>query len=921
MLKRGLRAHSGACGRYGAWLSIVLLGGCGGGGGYGGGGGGGGGGGSGPVILSTAHAVWLDAATLVWPGTDTTHSYRLYYSAIAALAPASYGVSGADNPSGDALTVGTLSAALQSQFPQYATASALQVPAATQAQLGTILRDQLAIVQYQGSSPTAGTAVQIGPVLDAAYAAAAAPVALGLSFSAGDVPTFRLWAPTANSVKLNLYASASAMTATSYDMVEDVATGVWTYTAPDASWTNSAYFTYSVHVFSRWAGSGGAMGGALVTNEVTDPYSVSLNGNSRYSMVLNLADAVAKPLLWPGALIPTLAAPTGSVIYELHLRDFSANDGTVPAPHAGRYLAFTDAASAGMQHLSALAAAGLTHVHLLPLFDIASVDEKACVLPTITPSTGAGLEAETAVKSSQNSDCFNWGYDPLHYSAPEGSYSSNPDDGLARVVEFRQMVQALHATGLRVIMDVVYNHTSASGQDAMSVLDRVVPGYYHRLNSNGAVENHSCCADTAAERTMMAKLMTDTLLVWADHYKIDGFRFDVMGMIPKSVMVAAQTAVNAIAAADGRGFTYFYGEGWTPDPEVSAVIAPAIQAALAGTGIGTFNDRLRDGARGGSPFDSGAAMVANQGFVNGLCYDPATSAGINCSGDPNDVAFDKQNRISVGLAGNLASYTGVSNVTGVGYTGLPQENIAYVSVHDGETLFDISQYRHPMGTPFAVLAQGVPFIHAGDELLRSKSGDSNSYNSGDYFNRIYWDGSANNWAVGLPPDNTGNNAANATTLGPVLNRALPSPASMQATILATSAAVEDLLRVRRDTDLFRLTTATDINTCLSFPDQGAQVHGLIVERILGHSANALCPSTDYRSVVVLFNASTLIQTFAIPAYASKVKGTASGNLYLHPAQAVGSDAVLTAGWNFSADATAGSFTVPARTTGVFVEYN
>ncbi|HEX9473575.1 MAG TPA: alpha-1,6-glucosidase domain-containing protein, partial [Steroidobacteraceae bacterium] len=887
-------------------------------------------------ILSTAHAIWLDATTIVWPGTDSaTYSYRLYYSATAALAPSSSGVSGADNPAGDTLTVGTLSTALKSQFPQFATASALQVPVATQNQIRGILRNQLAVVQYQSSTPLAGTAVQIGPVLDAVYAAAAAPLALGLSFSAGDVPTFRLWAPTANSAKLNLYASASATTATSYDMVEDTATGVWAYTAPDASWTNSAYFTYSVNVFSRWAGSGGAMGGAVITNEVTDPYSVSLSGNSRYSMVLNIADAIAQPLTWPGALIPTAAAPTDSVIYELHLRDFSANDSTVPAAHAGRYLAFTDAASAGRLHLSALAAAGLTHVHLLPVFDIASVDEIACTVPTITASTGSGTAAETDVKATQNTDCFNWGYDPLHFGAPEGLYSSNPDDGLARVVEFRQMGQALHSIGLRVIMDVVYNHTSASGQDPKSVLDRLVPGYYHRLNANGAVENHSCCADTATERTMMAKLMTDTLVMWADQYKIDGFRFDVMGQIPKSAVLAARTAVDAITAADGRGHTYFYGEGWDQGAEVDAAIAPAIQAALAGTGIGTFNDRLRDGARGGSPFDSGAAMVANQGFVNGLCYDPASTTGV-CSGAAGDAAFDKQNRISIGLAGNLASFPGVGGAGfgGIGYAGTPQENIAYVSVHDGETLFDISQYRHPAATTFAdagraqvvglslaLLAQGVPFIHAGDELLRSKSGDSNSYNSGDYFNRIYWDGSANNWAVGLPPDNTGNNAANAATLGPILDRALPSPASMQATILATSAAFQDLLRIRRDTDLFRLSTATDINNCLSFPDQGAQVHGLIVERILGHSASAACPSTAYRSVLVLYNASSSPQTFVTAAYAGKLKGTATGNVYLHPAQFSGSDALLQAGWNFSADATAGSFTVPARTTGVFVEYN
>jgi pullulanase/glycogen debranching enzyme len=913
---------------------------CGGGGGASAasGGGGGGGGGTSPVTLGTARAVWLDANTIVWPGADATHSYRLFYSSLAMLVPASGGVSGADNAAGDVLTPTTLSAAQLARFPQYgANTLALQVPAATRAQLGPVLRGELAVLQYSGATPTDGTAVQSAPVLDDLFAAAAAAQPLGLTFSALDVPAFHLWAPTASRVRLNVYPTATGGTATTVDMVHDTTSGTWNYSAADAAWTNHAYYTFDVTVWSRHGAGGAGAGGAIVTNTVTDPYSISLSGNSLRSMVLNLHDAVTQPASWPGTLLPTAAAPTDSVLYELHIRDFSINDSSVPAGHRGRYLAFTDSTANGMAHLRALAAAGLTHVHLLPAFDIASVNELGCVQdPGIPASSGAGTAAGLAVKAAQGTDCFNWGYDPLHYGAPEGSYSSNPDDGLARVLEFRQMVAALHAAGLRVVMDVVYNHTSADSQSPQAILDRIVPGYYHRLDANGAVQNFSCCSDTATEHALMARLMNDTLVTWADAYKVDGFRFDVMGMIPKAAMLAALPLVDAVAAADGRGHTYFYGEGWAPAAAVSAVITPATQLDLAGSGIGSFNDRMRDGARGGSPFDSGAALIANQGFINGACVDVNATANQPC-GAGGAVAL-AQDRIRVGLAGSLASFPLRPGVTGAqldyfgsptGYAGTPQENIAYVSVHDGETVFDISQYKHPaatttanvaraqvVGLSLALLAQGMPFIHAGDELLRSKSGDSNSYDSGDYFNRIDWSGTTNYWSVGLPPDNTGNNGANAATLGPIL-AARPAPSA--ADIHATDLSFRELLAVRRTTDHFRLKATADVNACVSFPDALAPVAGLIVERI-GGDCGGFHSASGYKSVVVLYNATPTAKSYAIPAYASLAKGTGSGNVFLHPVQAGGSDSSLKSAWDFTATAGAGTFTVPARSTGVFVEY-
>jgi pullulanase-type alpha-1,6-glucosidase len=892
-----------------------------------------------PLALNTASAVWIDPTTIVWPGAVASHSYKLYAAANAGLNAAPGGVSGADDPAGDALTIGTLTAAQLARFPQYQNATVLVVPAGAANAAATRARGQLAVLEFAAGAAVGGTQVQIAPLLDALYAGAAQAATLGLSFDpASNVPTFRLWAPTARNVTLNVYSSATVGTATSIVMSQDAASGIWSVTAPDASWVDGAYYTYSVQVFTRRASATGSPYGAIVTNTVADPYAISLSGNGARAMVVNLADPATRPAGWPGTPIPTAAVPTDSVIYELHVRDFSANDATVPAAHVGKFLAFTDSASDGMKHLAALAGAGLSHVHLLPAFDFSSVDELSCTTPMIPASIGAGTEAETAVKSTQGTDCYNWGYDPRHYGAPSGLYSSNANDGLARVREFRQMVAALHAIGLRVILDVVYNHTSASGQDPNSVLDQVVPDYYQRLNTAGGVESHSCCSDTATEHAMMEKLMTDTLVRWASQYQIDGFRFDVMGMIPKAAMQRSLAAVEVIASGDGRSHTYFYGEGWTPDPEVAAVITPASQLNLGGTGIGSFNDRIRDAIRGGGPSDSGATLLARQGFIDGLCYAPTPSASGDCSGGASDTAFVLQDRISVGLAGNLGAFPLNPTTTGAqldyygsptGYTSSPQENIAYASVHDNETLFDIAEYKHAAGTPVAdagraqavglsliVLAEGVPFVHGGDDLLRSKSGDGNSYDSGDYFNRIFWNAAADGWATGLPPDNTGNNAANAATLGPLLSsRPAPDPPTME----AVAARFAEWLKIRRATDLFRLTTAADIEHCVSFPDQGAQRHGLIVERIQGQGCVSATTS-GLRSVVVLYNGSTAAQSVALAAYAGKSAGTGSGMVALHPVQLAGSDAVLLAGASFSSDAAAGHFAVPARTTAVFVEY-
>jgi pullulanase/glycogen debranching enzyme len=293
----------------------------------------------------------------------------------------------------------------------------------------------------------------------------------------------------------------------------------------------------------------------IVRNRVTDPYSLSLGANSQRSYIVDLDDPALMPPGWNSKARPDkVRAQTDMVIYELHVRDFSINDATVSAAHRGNYLAFTEADSDGMRHLRALSAAGLTDVHLLPVFDLATVPETDCVTPS--PSGGPASESQqAAVAAVKDRDCFNWGYDPWHYSAPEGSYASYARDGAIRILEFRQMLQALRDAGLRVGMDVVYNHTSAAGQDPKSVLDRIVPGYYHRLNGEGDIETSTCCANTATEHRMMARLMIDSAVVWARDYRIDSFRFDLMGHQPRAAMESLQVAVNATSNCSAKAGT------------------------------------------------------------------------------------------------------------------------------------------------------------------------------------------------------------------------------------------------------------------------------------------------------------------------------------------------------------------------------
>ncbi|HMG19694.1 MAG TPA: alpha-1,6-glucosidase domain-containing protein, partial [Kofleriaceae bacterium] len=698
-------------------------------------------------------------------------------------------------------------------------------------------------------------------LLDDRFAAAAAVADLGVTVEHGRA-RFKLWAPTAQRVALCTYGAAAAgpgsprAARAHVALARDPATGVWAAKLPGVP--TGDYYRYAVEVFVRGVG--------VVRNLVTDPYSISLDADSRHSFIADLDAAQLKPAGWDHHRAPDTARHQEDMtIYELHVRDFSASDATVPAAHRGKFVAFTDRESAGMRHLRRLARAGLTDVHLLPVFDLATVPELGCVVPAI-PAAGPDSEAQqAAIAAVRDQDCFNWGYDPFHYTAPEGSFATQPDDGASRIREMRAMVMALHDAGLRVGMDVVYNHTTASGQADRSVLDRAVPGYYHRLDAAGDVTHSTCCENTAAENLMMAKLMTDSVVTWATQYRIDSFRFDLMSFHPRPVIEQLRARVEA---ATGRDI-FVIGEGWNfGEIADGARFVQASQLSLNGSGIATFSDRARDFIRGGGPFDGGQSLVQNQGFVNGLFYDDNGSGGGKTRGD----LLRAGDIVKVGLAGSIRDYPLVTgddqtrqlqqidyNGQPAGYVTDPQEVVNYAENHDNQTLFDNNVYKLPLATSgedrvrsqmlaaaLTALSQGVAYFHAGVETLRSKSMDRNSFNSGDWFNRLDWSLTDNNFGVGAPPQ--GDNGDSWPIIKPLL--ANPGIKPTSAEIRLARDMFRDLLAIRASSPLLHLQTGAQIVQRLAFYNTGSGQEPTV---IAGHVDGRGLPHAGADDLLYLVN--------------------------------------------------------------------
>ncbi len=488
--------------------------------------------------------------------------------------------------------------------------------------------------------------------------------------------TFKVWSPTASEVKLNLYESGTAGTD---DLIETVAMeqgekGVWAVTVDGD--LNGTYYTYSVT-------------NAGVEKEACDPYARTTGVNGDRAMVIDLEST--NPEGWENDTNPNAGLTfNDAVIYELHVRDASIGENSgVSEANKGNFLGLIESGtttsggvSTVLDHMVDL---GITHLHLLPIYDFSSVDETV--------------------------DGHNWGYDPKNYNVPEGSYSSDPYNGEVRVSEMKQMVQGLHNNGISVVMDVVYNHVSSAENFCFN---QIVPNYFSRINDDGSYSGNSGCGnDTASENAMVHKYIVDSVKYWADEYHIDGFRFDLVGLIDVDTINDIMETV-----WEDHPDVVFYGEGWEMNSYNTGISMTTQKNSTKVPGFAFFNDTLRDAIKG-SVFDE------LPGYVSGA----------------------EGQRLTI-----LDAFYGLPGT----WCETPTQTINYSSCHDNHTLYDRLKVSRPdaseediirmnnLAAAITITSEGIPFIHAGEELLRSKpNGDGtynhNSYNAGDEINSIKWE--------------------------------------------------------------------------------------------------------------------------------------------------------------------------------------
>ncbi|WDF95273.1 pullulanase-type alpha-1,6-glucosidase [Aeromonas dhakensis] len=846
--------------------------------------------------VAGASAHLIDGNTLIWQGGKDKPHVRLYYTDSGTIKANAEGVF--DFPY-ITLTPTSLTAEQQAKYPHLKDAAAFALPAGKD--LKPLLKGELVAIGTDADGILQGaTLVQSAGALDALYSEAATKLSYGAVVEGGNV-TFRLWAPTARSVKLALFDEQHKSLG-ERTMTLDEASGSWS--VQGGSELVGKFYRYDIQVYHP-------VSRKLESYQVTDPYSLSLAMNSEFSQVVDLNDPALKPEGWDSLKAPhSQQNPADITIYEAHVRDLTGNDDSTPAEHRGKFLGLTDTDTAPVKHLQALAKSGVSHLHLLPVFDIATVNEDPAKVANISDDFGKLCQVNPEVQNSKFAgycssgqtieavlgdlqggdskenpqvqelygylrgvDSFNWGYDPYHYTTPEGSYATNAE-GSQRILEFREMVKAIKQNiGMNVVMDVVYNHTNEAGLGPKSVLDKIVPWYYQRLNpETGSVENSTCCSNTAPEHAMFAKLMDDSLVTWARDYKIDAFRFDLMGHHPKDQMVQALAAVKKVNPE-----MYFYGEGWNfGEVQDDKRFVQATQKHLAGTGIGSFSDRLRDAVRGGSPFDGGDTIRKTQGFGNGALVDANEMDGVDRA-----TALHQSDLVRLGMAGNLKEFILTDkdgmpkkgadidyNGQPAGYAQDPTEIQNYVDKHDNQTLFDNLIYKAPQGADLvrmqgvslatAMLGQGIPFTHAGVELLRSKSMERDSYDSGDWYNRVDYTLADNNFDKGLPrKDKDGDNY-------PLIEQVLGKHVKPSGADMATMVGFyQELAELRQSSRLLRLGSGAEVIKRVDFRNTGPdQVPGLIVMTVDdGINAGAdLDPAID--GLVVMINATNAPQSIS-----------------------------------------------------------
>ncbi|KAI0513966.1 hypothetical protein KFK09_009998 [Dendrobium nobile] len=873
------------------------------------------------AFLSNEKAFWVLKSLIAWNTSSDVASVCLYASWDAKLCLTDRGLEGEDFKIPLEWERCGLPSKVLEKFPHIRDYKAYTVPASVD--FRKILKCQLAIASFGDDGKCSDvTGIQLPGVLDDLFAYDGP---LGAIFSKRSI-TLNLWAPTAQVVHALLYKCPSAGDPFECIHLKDQ-DGVWCAVGP-RSW-EGCYYVYQISVYHQSTVR-------VETYTVSDPYARGISSNGSRTLLVDLNSEDLKPSGWDDLAYekPDLPSFSDISIYELHIRDFSENDQSVDPDFRGGYLAFTCQDSLGINHLKKLSNAGLTHLHLLPCFQFAGVDDDKSqwkhtddVMMSKLPADSEQQQA--IITSIQDEDGYNWGYNPVLWGVPKGSYASNPN-GPCRILEFRKMIQALNHIGLRVVLDVVYNHVHASGPlDETSILDKVVPGYYLRRTIEGCIEHSTCMNNTASEHFMVERLIIDDLLNWATAYKVDGFRFDLMGHLMKGTMLRAKAAIeNLTKDVDGveGSKIYLYGEGWDfGEVAKNKRGINASQLNITGNGIGSFNDRLRDAILGGSPF----GHPLQQGFVTGLLLQPNEYD----HGDKHIVdgmLSTSADHIQVGLAANLRNFVLTSHKGDVmkgceilthdgmpvGYALSPTETVNYVSAHDNETLFDIICLKAPVGisvddrcrinhvaTSIVALSQGIPFFHCGDDMLRSKSLDRDSYNSGDWFNRLDFSYQSNNWGVGLPPREKNEN--NWPLIRPRLADSSFKPQKHH--ILAAVENFIELLQIRYSSQLFRLQTANDIQERVRFLNTGTSwVQGVIVMSIEDCNVQL---DHNYSYIVIIFNACPTEVSVPIPALKRRA-------LQLHPVLLDSADSLVK---RSSYESSSGCFKIPQRTTAVFVE--
>ncbi|MDR0636704.1 MAG: type I pullulanase [Treponema sp.] len=604
---------------------------------------------------------------------------------------------------------------------------------------------------------------------------------LGVSYAAAQ-SVFKLWAPTATTVSVALYDDAGVYNAegkvTNHEttnlsaMTKDAATGVWSATVTGN--LDGKYYLYRVEFADG------------TVNYAADPYAKAVSANGQRMAIVNLA--ATNPAAWQPAARPAFSGNMqDAVLYELHVRDFSIDDDS-GMTNKGKFLAFTETATknsagaaSGVDHLKAL---GITHVHLLPSFDFASLNE---------------LNADDP--SSPNPK-FNWGYDPRNYNVPEGFYSTNPRDPTSRIREFKAMVQALHNAGIRVVMDVVYNHTFETGG---APFDAAVPQYYYRLTDTGDYANGSGCGnEVASEHPMVRKFIVESCLYWAQEYGVDGFRFDLMGLIDVPTMEQITSELRSKVDPS----IIIYGEPWQAGGSPLEQQLQTTKGKQKNKGFAVFNDNIRTAIKGDSDGAGKGFATGQAGAEDRIVY--------GVMGSVNDFTARASESINYVTAhDNLNLWDKIAKSLGAS----DLKNNPYSLIDPSKPLFDNAAVKSVLlvnGIIFT--AQGIPFFQAGDEFLRSKFGDHNSYASPDAINRIRWE-----------------------------NASLYS---------AVTDYYAGLIALRRAHPAFRMDTKADIERHLEVLEQ----KNCVVSFVLKDNANG----DAWKTIFVAYNANSELVTLTLP---------------------------------------------------------